>query len=408
MSEDRTVLLYGFFISHIIKIMKRGLLLLLMIFSVCANGQSARGLINKSIERNSEIKNCSYTVYLSTKLNGMLETAFETGAVSLVKERKDTLLGMWLKIENYKGITDIYNGKDFIKIRRTDSSAYIWKAAEFSNIKHSMLADRLVFNPIVKSESFFKEVLSDSIGSLELQPDTFINPESCKLIRYTTIQQSKGQKPTRLTMEMYFRKTDLLMIGYTKKIEFASDNKLQKYEKVIIENILINQKIEPESFSLNLVPINFSMKQQTSQNIKNYIVIADAIADLSPDVFMKSKNYENIKDRNLLVVLINDTESVPCNNAMALLDSLYHEVKIDLLPLVISKSKITSNYDFLQNERNKFPDFLNAAELLSKSKIYTYPTFFLIDKHQKTIYKTEGYDIYLKAQLLNEIQKLKH
>lgn len=377
-----------------------------MIFSVCAKGQSERGLINKSIARTSEIKTCSYTIYLSTKLNGMHETAFETGAVTLIKERNDTLLGMWLKIENYKGITDIYNGKDFIKIRRTDSSAYIWKAAEFSNIKHSMLSDRLVFNPIVKSENFLKEILSDSIGSLELQPDTFINLESCKIIRYTTIQQSKGQKSTRLTMEMYFRKSDLLMIGYTRKIEFASDNKLQKYEKVIIENILINQKIEPESFGLNLVPFNFSMKQQTSQNIKNYIVIADAIADLSPDVFLKSKSNPYFKDKNLLLILINDTACYPCVKSLALLDRLYPLIKNEVLPIVISKTTVGENYDFIKEQNNYFPDFFNASQLLNASKICTYPTFFILDKQLKVVYKTEGYNKQLKQQLLNQIKDL--
>lgn len=379
-----------------------------MIFSVCAKGQSERGLINKSIARANEIKTCSYTIYLTTKLNGMHETAFETGSVSIIKERKDTLLGMWLRIENYKGTTDIYNGNDFIKIRRTDSSAYIWKATEFPNIKQSLLNDRLMFSPIVKSENILKDIISDTLGLLELQPDTIVNSESCNLIRYSTIQQVKGQKPTRLTMDMYFRKNDFLMIGYSKKIEFVSDNKTQKYEKAMIENIIINQKTEPESFSLNLIPLNFSIKQQTAQNIKNYIVIADAIPDLNPEIFSQSKNFEMINGQNILVVLINDTESIPCIKALALVDSLYKGINNHFLTLIISNTVVNKSYDFIQYEHNNFPDFLSAPQLLSKSKISTYPTFFVIDKELKTIYKTEGYSIYLKAQLTNELEKLKH
>jgi hypothetical protein len=386
--------------------MKQGLLFFLLSISFCSAGQTERTVINKSIAKAQQIKTCSYTIYKATKLSGMRDTAYETGSVSFQNVVGDTLMGMWLKIDNYKGITDIYNGVDFIKIRRADSAVYLWKASEFTNLKQSILSDKLFFSPFIKTSSFLTEIISDTLGSLKFANDTLIENEPVKVIMYTVNQQSKGQKPTQLNMSLFFRKSDFLLMGYSRQIAFLTDKKLLKFEKSILENIFINQKSDVELYSFKNIPPNFSIKQQTTQSIKNFIVIADAIENLNPEIFTQTKSYHNIENRNLLVLLINDTASIPCKKSLALLDSIYPEIENEVMVIVISKTIINDDYDFLKKQQKDFPEFFTGGKILNEIKINVYPTFYVLDKGLKILYKSEGFNLQLKQQLINQIDQL--
>lgn len=386
--------------------MKSNIFLFFFLISLIANAQTEKFVIEKSLEKNKQINAARYIMYQVSKLNGMRDTAYETGSVVFQKDASDTLLGMQIKIENYKGLIDIYNGKDFIKIRRSDSAVYIWNAANFNSLKYRFLSDKFVFFPYIKTPNVLSELLTESNVSLKFLKDTSIEGQLCYVIAASKIEQEKGQPKTQVNQTFFFRKDDYLIVGYTQKIISAADLRILKYEKVMLENIMLNSKIDSAVFNFNAVLPNYAWKQQTSQNIKNYIVIEDAINDLKPELISKIKSTSYLKNKNLLVILINDTNCYPCENTLSLIDSIYNSIKHKVTPMIITTSAPKENFGFLKEEQKHFPEFYECATLLNESQINTFPTFYILDKQLNIIYKSEGYSNQLRFKLAETINSL--
>ena len=386
-------------------LIKLKFLILFLITSFLASGQTEKEVIIKALQKIAAIKSCNYEQYYSSKLNGMRDTSYETGRVYFEYIPSDTLLGMRMSIENYKGITDIYNGADFIKVKRTDSAVYIWKASDFPNFKHSMLSDRLVFAPFFKGFKMLTDALNDSVTVVNFLKDTVIDNETAIVILSSTKEKLWNQDKTQTLVTMYFRKKDFLPVGYVQQTISAKNKNVIKFEKAILQSLHINKSADDKIFKIR-APYNYTLKQQTSQIVKNYIVIADAIRDLLIDTVLKSNSHPYLENKNLLLILINDTNSYPCIKTLDLIDSIYPLIKNKVLPLVISTTTINEKYGFVKEESNFFPEFFNASTLLKESKIYAYPTFFIINKQLKIVYKSEGFNMQLKPQLLNQIDQL--
>ena len=132
----------------------------------------------------------------------------------------------------------------------------------------------------------------------------------------------------------------------------------------------------------------------------------DAIADLKPEVISKIKSNTYLKNKNLLVILINDTNCYPCKSALVLIDSMYSSINKKITPVVIITAAPKENFEFLKTEQKHFPEFYESSSLLNESQLNTFPTFFILNKQLKTVYKSEGFNNRLKSRLTNEIDRL--
>ncbi|MEO8148294.1 MAG: redoxin domain-containing protein [Bacteroidia bacterium] len=371
--------------------------------------QDAKSVLIQSQQAVKEINTCSYLLFSKSKVTGMRDTAYQVGKCRFIRFDNDTLLGKHIYIENFSGITEAYDGFNYFKSRRTDSTVYIWDAAKFNFFKHQLATNPIAYGPLFNKKNIYSQLLTDSETTLALLADTVIDEAPCYHIRSFSEKKNDKQSGMTINAELFIRKSDFIPVGHIQFLQSNFNKGINNYESVFLEQLEINKVIDENIFSLTSVPANYTFKQQTIINIKNYIVANEAIPDFDFSLLKSDSSFKNVKGKNILIAFIEPENCFPCISAMKIMEEFYHEYKKkNLVVLIISTHwlYVKNDFDFLKDQDKIFPSLYDGQKIIDKTAIGTFPTFYLINKLGEQVYKSEGFNERLKKELEKELTSM--
>lgn len=371
------------------------------------SAQDAKEILKSTIQKIQQTKSCSYLMLRKSKVTAMHDTIFNTGKVAFVINEKDTLMRMKLRIEDFKGTLDLYDGSQYVNSRVTDSTAFIWNTAKFNFFKYQMLNNPLVYPPLFKAKNIIANWLKDSESVITLQQDTLLET-LCYHIKCTANKISKaGLTEVGLQVDLFVRKSDYFPMGHIQRLH-SDINSAYNYEEVFLENVTCGELIDESLFTVASIPVSYTFKQQGSMTIKNYILPSELVPDLRVNSLTRDTAFKNLDGKIVLIVFIDADDCDPCNKTMQFMELLYSKFKTKNFTTVVLANHTFQNkagYSFLKNEEQNTPSFFNADAIRIENRISIFPTCYLLDSEQKTLYQSEGYNNNLKDNLESAIKE---
>ncbi|MDI1356420.1 MAG: TlpA disulfide reductase family protein [bacterium] len=346
-----------------------------------------------------------------------LQTAFHC---SYSKLRDDTLYTFAF---NYRGFFRdkyfgdfMYTGKDFAKLSSTDSSAEILSTERWAAEIKRLHQNYTFYTPLTSLDSWPMKHDSDIIDpaqSFNLLKEEMINGRLAyhvRVIETPKVKSNEGTRDLLYTYDYWINKKDLIPIQYSLQFDvLVKADTLHQYEKFTLGKYELNNLKDQSMLSLNSIPNYYNVHGYISSHTSGIL----PLETLAPELDLNTLQGERIKARDLKgkLVLVNFfyTSSFPSTRAMGSFQRLYTTYKdkglmvigIDTYDAVAGDVSI-----FLKQKGITFPAAMGRKELAAAFRIWTYPTFYLINQKGKIIYSSYSFGPTAEKKL-EELIKLK-
>lgn len=306
----------------------------------------------------------------------------------------------------------VYTGQDLLYTMPYDSTAIIRSTNIWAEDLKKQNIQYRYFDPLLYYKSFpFLDVTGrlQNGSFLSYLGNESIHQNPCYHIQINCDTKNfpvfMGWKELSLVYDYWIRISDSLPVQYiVLSKHLCVNDTLSQFEKYSLNKYDLNQALNDSIFALESIPAFCKLRTYSTDGPKQLL----AIDSIAPEWDLTSLNNEKIslgKYRGKVVLIDFFYQSCyPCRLAIPALTSLYTKYKEKGL-VVIGIDPVDKRHTdngliaFLSKKQVNYPILFDDGDVARKYKVHAYPTFYLIDKRGRILFRFSGYGPVLDTQL---------
>ncbi|MBN2730839.1 MAG: redoxin domain-containing protein [Balneolaceae bacterium] len=243
---------------------------------------------------------------------------------------------------------------------------------------------------ILLSDASFDSML-ERLTDFKMKKTEKIGGEPCYVF---TLYFPDNEYLTDISTTWYISKNDYLPRKYVKRAKFNGKKDIRTIQ---FKDLIVNPNLPDSLFTLSTFPEGYEIERPEDRAKKKEA--EPGLLELgtqAPDWTLKKADSTEVSLSDYLgQIIILDfwgTWCLPCLEAMPELQRI-HE-KYETVTVLGASTNEPANADparFARNRDITYPILLNGEKIIHKYNVRSFPTFYIIDKDGKIIYRSEGY-----------------
>lgn len=241
---------------------------------------------------------------------------------------------------------------------------------------------------ILLSEEPFDGTL-ERMSDFKMQESKMIGGEPCYVF---TLYFSDNEYLTDISTTWYISKNNYLPRKYVKQAKFNGKKDIRTIQ---FKDLIVNPKLPDSLFVLSPFPEGYEIEwPEDRAKEKKPKLLKPGIE--APDWMLKTTDSTKVSlsDYRGQIVIIDfwGTWCLPCLEAMPELQRIHEKYnEVTVLGVSTNEPANAEPEKFARNRNINYPILLDGEKIIHKYNVQSYPTFYIIDKDGKIIYRSEGY-----------------
>lgn len=391
--------------------MKNHIVAILTLLSIisCQQQNKSPITIQKIIQKYDSLTEVSYKVKQIWKgpIPGSLDSS--SGNCSFVREASDTLIGAHYLFIYDNGITQLYNGKIYVRAIEESKSAEIYKLEEYPDPLRRITSSVFYLLSVNEIINDLRESYEKKPNNIIVLKDTIINKFSRFRIKLVEKDTLINGSHVEIYSELVFDKTSCLPLFAIKTRSTPGEIYMKHITEVYFSEFKLSTDKTNEVFDLSSIPFGIDRITYASDN-QNLPSLK--IKSIAPGWNATLTNGDSIssEDQTGKIILLNFT-SVYCgycikaNKVLSNIDKKYANSNLNVISIYPIDKIGNINY-FVNKSDIRHPIVYNASKMQKDFMVEGFPNLFLINQKGKIEYVALGYTDKLESDLKKSIDKL--